>query len=426
MSDEIATTKIQTVAAQKREEWRFILLTGFLLTIPLAVSLPFGGQLHVFGRIAIGPAIVTVSDLYLALVAVGMIVYTREIRIPKSGIVLAILGFVSTATISMIINGVHSRGIIEIVEWIEMGVLVALLGFLVQTDDEVQMILWGFVNIGTAKAIWTLMYFIAFGYPGRRFNALVEGAAIIILVGLLLHRERDRLLEVHLLILSSALLVSQERKVWVAVTVAMSLMGFAHAIRGEYSEIVPKLQGGVVGSVVLAVLALVFAPEEILYRIETLVSIIPGIGRHTTFERLYIYQTGIEMFLHNPIWGVGPENWFSSKSSYATEQLINFEAKTGNNFGPHSLFVKVLSETGIAGFSMLIVLLLQPLRFFGKYIQTEEADQWGLFSLPLFGIYAYTVTVAGLRSGGFLLRVYLFTIFGILLAYQIQNSMERS
>lgn len=397
-----------------------LLVLGVVLCIPFSIRLPVGDSLVVLGQLSVGPAVITVGDVYLAAVTVGLVLYHREIWIPRSVTVAAMLGFIGALLGSALVNGPTPEAVVEILQWVEMGVLAILVATLLSKDWQRRRVLITMVYVATAKAVWTLVYFVQFGYPGRRFGVFVEGAAIVILVALIAEDGYHRTLVGSAPILLAAVLIGQERKVWVSIAAALSVVVLAYLVQNRLSR-ARLFRFGRNASIAVGVgivASLLFAPDEIFTRLFTLLSLVPGLGGSTTIERLYLLETGLRMFVDNPLFGVGPENWFEAKNIYATDQLLAYEQKTDNDLGPHSLLVKTLAETGIIGVTLLGIVLLRPLKLFGWYLRSPDGR--GPL-LAFFGLFVYVFGVAALRSGGFVVRVYLFLILGIVISFELSG-----
>lgn len=400
-----------------RPDIGLLLILGFLAMLTLTTRLPINGTLVVFGQVTVGPAVVTVADVYLALLAVGLVVYEQEVWIPRSNVVALLVGFLGVMILSMLVNRVHVAAVIEVFQWTEMLVLVILFGVLLRSEWQRRRVLWALVYLGIARAVWTVVYYLLYGYPGRRFDAYIEGAALVVLVGLLFVG-RDRIWN-HLALvpLVAAVLISQERKVWIGLVFAAAVLCSLYLVKHrDDSVVLRRFALATVGAVLLTTTILFLAPQEIVDRVYTLVSLIPGVGSTREFERAYLLVTGLEMFAHNPILGVGPENWFQAKEIHGTNQLVSFEQQTDSDLGPHNLPLKVLAETGVLGFGLFVLLLVQPIRFLGRYLRSNCH-----LCLGLLGLFVYVLVTATLRSGGFIVRAYLFITLGFHVSYELSN-----
>lgn len=408
-----------------RSDIALLLVLGFVATLPLAARLPVGGSLVVPGQITVGPAVVTLSDIYLGTLTIGLVVYARQVGIPRSSVILILVSFLAVLTISTLVNGVDAAAVVEVIQWGEMVVLAILLGLLLRNEWQRRRVLWGLVYIGVARAIWTIIYFALYGYPGRRFDVFIEGAALILLIGLVIgekSRIRDFLAFVPLV---TAVLIGQERKIWVGIALASAAVFSLYVIKHRNDSVALRrfMLASVLGSVLFVAAVLMLAPQEIVSRIYTLLALVPGVGGRTQFERAFLFETGIQMVKHNPLFGVGPENWFQAKETYATDQLVAFERSTGSDLGPHSPLIKVLAETGVFGFGLFALIFVRPLRYFGWYLRSDHRKN-SLY-LVIFGLFTYVFLVAMTRSGGFVLRGYLFITLGFLLSYEVYNNKHQ-
>jgi O-antigen ligase len=393
-----------------------VLITSLSITI----RTPIGEGLIVPGQVVVGPAVLTITDLYLLSIAIGLVVYHRQIWIPKSSTVLALVGFAGAVLLSAIVNGLDLPAALEVIQWLEMGILMIAVGLLLRRDWERRFALRILVYIGTVRALWTLAYFFLNGYPGRRFDVLIEGAALVLLLGMVAHSGWTPFNLAQTLLLTAVVSIGQERKVWIAITGATVIMGIAYVLRTRDGYKVGLVLGK--GALVITGLAiavfLFILPPDIQQRVFTLIELVPGIGGRPQFERAYLVSTGLEMFRYNPIFGVGPENWFEAKSVYATDNLVAYEQRTSSNLSPHNVFIRILAETGLMGFTFLLFLFVRPLRFLGWYLSPRSTST---LHVALFGLFLFIIVVISFRGGGFINRAYLFLSFGFLLSYELNH-----
>jgi putative inorganic carbon (HCO3(-)) transporter len=122
--------------------------------------------------------------------------------------------------------------------------------------------------------------------------------------------------------------------------------------------------------VAVMVFALPFLPASYTARFETLSLLSPasqnGIYKEGSFRgRSSQMLTGLNMFIHNPLLGIGAGNYSNNYKEY-TEDL-GLEVSTGDR-DAHSLYVQILAETGILGaiafigFSSLLLASLSKAR----------------------------------------------------------------
>jgi len=82
-----------------------------------------------------------------------------------------------------------------------------------------------------------------------------------------------------------------------------------------------------------------------------------------TLQHQVIYKTSWKMFKDNPIFGIGPKMYrikCSDKKYYTEERLNdeNFHYVHGCSTHPHNSYLQLLSETGLVGFSYLLIIVL--------------------------------------------------------------------
>ena len=71
--------------------------------------------------------------------------------------------------------------------------------------------------------------------------------------------------------------------------------------------------------------------------------------------RITLWTAGLEMFVHNPVLGVGPGN-------FAPTYGRTYSEKFTGDWVPHSIYIQALAELGIFGFLALLAILIGTLR----------------------------------------------------------------
>lgn len=120
----------------------------------------------------------------------------------------------------------------------------------------------------------------------------------------------------------------------------------------------------------VALLVPPFLPPGYIERFQTLSLLSPatenGIYQEASFRgRTSEMLTGLNMFVKNPLLGVGAGNYPNNYQEYTEE--LGLELRTGER-DPHSLYVQILAETGLVGmisflgFSILLLVNLSRAR----------------------------------------------------------------
>jgi O-antigen ligase len=124
-------------------------------------------------------------------------------------------------------------------------------------------------------------------------------------------------------------------------------------------------------------------------------------------ERIVFYQIGYEMFLESPIWGQGMESFLVRSKDYGARYgLLSHRA-------PHSLVVKLASETGLIGLSMLAWLgLAVGAVGFSLWRGRPEARRLGLTLLAVTGSIAASNLVHDTFTGHHVFGGLFWMLFG--------------
>lgn len=92
-------------------------------------------------------------------------------------------------------------------------------------------------------------------------------------------------------------------------------------------------------------------------------------GGDITNGRLYFYQFAIKWFKESPVWGIG---WDGFKYRLNLEQgaYVGFISY----MSAHNVYLQVLCEFGIVGFSVFCLKLIQDTLFYTKKINWKNRD----------------------------------------------------
>ena len=100
--------------------------------------------------------------------------------------------------------------------------------------------------------------------------------------------------------------------------------------------------------------------------------------------RMPLYNLAINIFLHNPVFGIG---WAGYRYEYSNYKFLGGSATTMN---AHNIYLQILSELGIVGFILLYGLMMYTLVITVKIVYKSkeyfltEIERWMiLFSLSM-------------------------------------------
>lgn len=132
------------------------------------------------------------------------------------------------------------------------------------------------------------------------------------------------------------------------VTITLSRGGFFGMLAvGVYCWLKsPHKLMAVVLVAILSVFVLIAAPAAFWAEIGSSFSD-ETIEQGTGGDRLYIWGIGFEMFLANPIWGVGQDNFPWTFEQYEGDRTFMEASRAGR--AAHSLYVSLLAEMGLIG-----------------------------------------------------------------------------
>jgi O-antigen ligase len=241
--------------------------------------------------------------------------------------------------------------------------------------------LWGQVLVSTLPFIFYLMN----SQPLKRFLSFVVSGVLILL----------------------ATIFTSSRGAFVALILISPLIAAERKIR---------ISSFLVGVVLFAGL-LVVLPDTYSARFSTLFSQDTLAQDESISGRSAAMEIGLEMFIENPILGVGFGKYRSNY--WQTAEKLGLEANANNvNYAedaqsPHSLYIEILSETGIVGlftFLLYIYTLFSGLyKIHQKFIALPFHKEWVEMAIAL------SFSIATFLISGFFLHGVFFRFIWILL-----------
>ena len=151
---------------------------------------------------------------------------------------------------------------------------------------------------------------------------------------------------------------------------------------------------------VIAMVALPFLPDAYKQRINTMVDLIPGIGRGVQTDvafrgRASEAKVAIMMFADHPLLGVGIGNYPVHYQEYS--RLVNMDPRLMNR-SAHNLYLQIAAETGIFGLLVfffilyrLFIGLRQARKGFEAAERMESAHLTRAFTIAMLGYFVAAV-----------------------------------
>lgn len=162
----------------------------------------------------------------------------------------------------------------------------------------------------------------------------------------------------------------------------------------------------------LAVFAVIIAPPTYWDRIHSITE--EGTDKGTGEERIYTWKIGWQMFLDNPIMGVGQGNFpfvfgkYEIKAGYGEE---GYHGRSVSGREAHSIYISMLSELGIIGTCIFIIMIINMFNDL-KTIRARSFYQKKKVSAPILNSNYFLALalegslVAFLVSGAFISVLY--------------------
>lgn len=180
---------------------------------------------------------------------------------------------------------------------------------------------------------------------------------------------------------------------------------------------------------VLAVSALLIVPNTYVEEMQT----ISDSQDRTRNDRLYSWRRGWEMFIDNPLLGVGAMNypWRVWEYEQRSAEYDPTEVRAHGGRVSHSVYFTVIPELGFAGTALFFALGLGMLKRLRRIIREDKSETSVLAETPALPLLARAMAVSLLGfavTGAFISVLYyphFWTLIGFVLALQLAVEEQR-
>jgi O-antigen ligase len=244
-------------------------------------------------------------------------------------------------------------------------------------------------------------------------NVLAGFLIIAMLYALLLFKNKIKTLVLIGIILGSAsLLLSLSRTaiiLWIAYLIILFGIPLVKKYKNRFSK--SKLIATVVVLFVIALCIFIFFRNSFILQRSSLTKI----TEEAILQRAELIQQSLVMFMKNPIFGVGVNNFYNNLS-FANSRL------TVSLIQPvHNIFLLALSETGIIGFCLFVYLFYVSIKnlIYAKFIKQRKFLLMMIFAIIFLGSFDhYFLTI---QQGQILFAI----IFGTIFSYGKSLTIQR-
>ena len=260
------------------------------------------------------------------------------------------------------------------------AVIAILLILSIQSKERLRVVAWGFLATGILLGTIGVIQYVTGSFTNDYWG-LAESSLMNIVSGVEGYRikgtygDPNFFAQIMLVIVPIAMnRYMHEKNGWLKVLAAISLaVSFLTVIftfsRGGFLALCvvlgllvllkkPPLVA-VLSGILILLLLLPFLPVTYFDRIETILEYLPFSGEDVRSEvslrgRMSEYAVGFQMFLDNPVLGIGYENYAANYLDYSVK--IGLDPRRTER-SAHSLYLEVLAEQGLVGFLILGFLL---------------------------------------------------------------------
>lgn len=374
------------IVSVARVEWGLLVLALMVYTNISDIAITFHGA----------PS-VTKSFVFLLLFAILMrwIAYNEKpVGWQRAVALLAGYGVVGFASILYAASPERSQAALEV--YIKNAMIVIVVVILLQRAVTLRRVIWALLAAGIFLGTLTVFQYVTGTYGNNYFGFAQTSAAVLVgasstnrvsgpindpnyyalimtvLVPLALDRvwhEKNRWMR----ILSvwafgatvAAVVLTYSRSGFVTLVVVIGLMLLYRT---------PNLKNLLI-LLLLGVMLFQFIPTQYTERLESMIAFLPGSSRSLREDEAIRGRTsellvGWNMFLDNPILGVGYNNYPVYYQAYSRQVGLDPRATERS---AHNLYIEILAETGIVGLIFFSVIVLITLRDIYWSVKTLQA-----------------------------------------------------
>ncbi len=327
--------------------------------------------------------------------------------------------------LSLFYAGDAARAQEGLLTFLKDAIIAIMLVLLIQSKASFRTAAWGFLSTGIILGTIAIIQYIS-GSFGNDYWGLAESQLMNIVSGTEGYRimgtygDPNFFAQVMVVIIPIALnRLIFEKKTYLKFLAAWSLAasfltvvftfsrgGFL-ALCGVLGLILimrkPPLVAVLCGILIL-ILLIPFLPATYFERIETILEYLPFAGADVRTEvslrgRMSEYAVGFQMFMDNPILGIGYENYAANYLDYSTR--IGLDPRRTER-SAHSLYLELLAEQGLLGLLMFGFVLFSVFKsltnarsIFQKIFLDEYADLSLAFLIGFLGYLAAALFIHG-------------------------------
>jgi len=290
--------------------------------------------------------------------------------------------------------------------WPGFILLFTLLAVALRDEGHINFLTKAFLAFVSVNALFAIFQGIttgrrAFGFAGIMFVDIL-GIAILIVFILLLHAKGKSKAGYGMLfaLLVVAMIFNKTRNVWINVAFVM-LISFIHvAVKAKFLQVDRKkiIRYGTVSLlfVVLSGGLLISFYGTKFFRIEekqklSAESLEIADVNNSLVTRYFIWSTGYNGFVSNPVFGMGIYS-FAYSSQFYNELPDNIYKKFVSGLTLHQGFYSILVEAGIFGFTGLLIFLTVLFRKSRKVYLKAENTPLFLHAFIAFWVLIYIIT----------------------------------